>query len=124
MKYMLDTNILIKLKDRMRLEKVDDICISAITYAELEFGVSKSQNQEKNRKAPLTVMSGITVVPFDADAARTYGDIRASLESKGNMIGPNDTLIAAHAKSLNLTLVTNNTREFDRVEGLNVGDWT
>ncbi len=68
-------------------------------------------------------LSEIQVVPFDANAAREYGDIRADLEKRGLIIGGNDMLIAAHAKSLNLTLITNNQREFERVKGLKLENW-
>ena len=132
MKYMLDTNVLIHLirnksenvKNRLRREKIEDVCISSITYAELEYGVSKSSDKEKNALALLTVMSGIKVLPFGESVGKVYGDIRASLEKEGNIIGPNDLLIASHAKTEGLTLVTNNTREFNRVRGLKVEDWT
>ena len=71
----------------------------------------------------LTFLSNIDVVPFDADAARSYGEIRHALKSKGQLIGANDMLIAAHAKSLGYTLITNNTKEFERVEGLLLENW-
>ena len=71
----------------------------------------------------MTFLSSIAVVPFDADAAREYGLIRADLKKKGTLIGANDLLIAAHARALGVTLVTNNTREFERVEGLMVENW-
>ena len=91
--------------------------------AELEFGVCNSSRPEQNRLALMTFLSRIEVVPFGAEAAREYGSIRADLTRKGTLIGANDLLIAAHAKALGLTLVTNNTREFDRVEGLKVENW-
>ena len=130
--FMLDTNIIVYAKNK-RPESVlkklmeyrpEDMCVSAVTLAELEFGACKSSRPEQNRLALLTFLSRIPVVPFDADAAREYGDIRAGLTKKGTVIGANDLLIAAHARSLNLTLVTNNTREFERVEGLRVENWT
>ena len=132
MKYMLDTNVLVHLirnksenvKNRLRQENISDVCISSITYAELEYGVSKSSNKEKNALALLTVLSGIKVLPLGESAGKVYGSIRASLEKDGNVIGPNDMLIAAHALAEGLTLVTNNTREFRRVPGLNIEDWT
>ena len=71
----------------------------------------------------MTFLSGIAVIPFDAAAAREYGRIRADLKRKGTLIGANDLLIAAQAKSLDVTLVTNNTREFERVEGLKLENW-
>ena len=131
MKYMLDTNIcifIIKHKPEnviRRLEEHDpgDICISSITYAELAHGVERSQSKEKNRIALTVFLSEIPIVPFDDLAAQVYGVIKADLQKKGTPIGLLDTLIAAHAKSLNLTLVTNKTREFAEVEDLELEDW-
>ena len=122
---MLDTNICIfaiKHKPPALIRNFlqhdpDDLCISAITYAELMHGVEKSQSTAQNRAA-------ITLLSFDDRAAEEYGQIRVDLERKGTPIGPLDTLIAAHAWSRGLTLVTNNTREFFRVENLPVEDWT
>lgn len=132
MKYMLDTNICIytiKHTSELLLNKFinhnpDDICISSITYAELMHGVYKSQAKEKNELAVSLFLSPITILDFDAVAAREYGIIRAELEKKGTPIGPMDMLIAGHAKSENLVLVTNNKREFERVEDLIIEDWT
>ena len=131
MKYMLDTNIciyIIKHQPENVIRKFmehdpDDICISAITYAELAHGVEKSQAREKNRVALMLLLSEIQIVPFDDLAAQVYGVVKADLQKKGTLIGPMDTLIAAHAKALNLTLVTNNTKEFARVDGLELEDW-
>ena len=131
MKYMLDTNICIfitkhkpesVIKKFMKLEP-NDICISSITYSELVHGVEKSQAIEKNRIALTVLLSEIEIIPFDSTAAQVYGWIKADLQKKGTPIGPLDTLIAAHAKSLELTLVTNNTREFSRVDGVELEDW-
>lgn len=131
MKYMLDTNICIfiikqkpenVLKRFLQLEP-GDICISSITYAELVHGVEKSQAREKNRLALTVFLSEIQIMPFDDLAAEIYGTVKTDLQKKGTMIGPFDTLIAAHAKSLDLMLVTNNTKEFARVEGLELEDW-
>ena len=131
MRFMLDTNIIAYAKNN-RPESVlqhltqyrpEDLCISAITMAELEFGVCNSSRPDQNRMALLLFLSRISVLPFDAEAAREYGMIRADLTKKGTIIGANDLLIAAHARSLGLTLVTNNTREFDRVENLRVENW-
>ncbi len=91
--------------------------------AELEYGVCHSSKPEQNRLALMAFLSGISVVPFDGSTAREYGLIRQELTQGGKLIGANDLLIAAHAKALGLTLVTNNTREFERVRGLNVEDW-
>ena len=131
MKYMLDTNIciyIIKHQPENVIQKFmehdpDDICISAITYAELVHGVEKSLAREKNRIALTVFLSEIQIVPFDDLAAQVYGCVKADLQKKGTPIGPLDTLIAAHAKALNLTLVTNNTKEFARVDDLEVEDW-
>ena len=131
MKYMLDTNIcifVIKNKTESVLQKFmehnpNDICISSITYAELLHGVEKSMAKEKNRIALTMFLSEIQIVSFDVLAAQSYGIIKANLQKKGQPIGPMDILIAAHAQSIGLTLVTNNTREFSRVENLVLEDW-
>ena len=131
MKLMLDTNICIHIIRRKPPEVLalfkaytpGDVCISAITLAELEYGAEKSAFPEKNKLALALFLSGIAILPFDEAASAEYGRIRASLEKAGTPIGANDLLIAAHAKSLGLTLVTNNAREFCRVEGLQVENW-
>jgi tRNA(fMet)-specific endonuclease VapC len=101
----------------------EDLCVSSITYAELMHGVEKSQSVDKNRLAISLFLSPITILNFDGKAAEEYGRIRADLERKGTPIGPLDMLIAGHAKSKGLILVTNNTREFERMDGLAVEDW-
>ncbi len=131
MKYMLDTNICIlaiKKKPESVINKLQsldpsDICISAITYAELILGVEKSQFPDKNRLALTMLLSNISILDFGQKASEEYGKVRAELERKGTPIGPMDTLIAAHARSEGLILVTNNTREFIRVENLSLEDW-
>lgn len=130
MKYMLDTNtciFIIKKDEKVlhHLKNIDfkEICISSITLAELEYGVAKSDYIEKNKKALKDFISNFYVLPFDENAANKYGKIRAYLETNGNTIGAMDMLIAAHAKSENLILVTNNTKEFNRVQGLQIEDW-
>lgn len=131
MKLMLDTNIciaIIKQKPIDILQKfsayqVGDICISSVTLAELRYGVAKSQYQEKNQTALDEFILPLEVAHFDEAAASVYGALRASLEKKGTPIGALDTMIGAHALSLNLTLVTNNTKEFNRIVGLKVIDW-
>ena len=128
MKYMMDTNICIyaiKNKSESVIRKIlsqnpEDLCISA----ELMHGVEKSQAVEKNRIAMSLFLSAITVLDFDGEAAEAYGQIRAELERKGTPIDPMDLLIAGHARSQGLILVTNNTREFARVTGLRIEDWT
>ena len=132
MKYMLDTNIciyVIKHKPETVIRNFlshdsEEICISAVTYAELMHGVEKSAAIDKNKIALTMFLSPITVLEFHASAAEEYGKIRANLERKGTPIGPMDLLIAGHAKAEGLVLVTNNTREFLRVEGLMLEDWT
>lgn len=132
MKYMLDTNICIHaIKNRPETvirnflkHEPSELCISSITYAELMHGVEKSQDTERNRVAITLFLSPLSVLEFDNYAAEEYGKVRTELERKGTPIGPMDTLIAAHARAENLILVTNNTREFNRVEGLNVENWT
>ena len=132
MKYMLDTNICIyaiKHKPDTVIRKFlshdpEELCISAITYAELMHGVEKSMAVERNRIAMSLFLSPITILQFDGQAAEEYGRIKTDLEKKGTPIGPMDTLIASHAKSRGLIIVTNNTREFNRVVGLTVEDWT
>lgn len=132
MKYMLDTNICIYAIKHKPAEVInnflehnpDDMCISSITYGELMHGVEKSQAIERNRAAITLFLSAIAILTFDSRAAEEYGRVRAELEKSGTPIGPMDTLIAGHAKSEGLILVTNNTREFMRVRGLRVEDWT
>ena len=130
MKYMLDTNtcIFIIKKDENVLSHLKniyfkEICISSITISELEYGVAKSMHSEKNQKALDAFVYNFSILPFDSNAAHEYGKIRANLEKIGSPIGGMDMLIAAHAKSQKLILVTNNTKEFIRVNGLNIEDW-
>jgi tRNA(fMet)-specific endonuclease VapC len=129
---MLDTNAcvdLIRRRDeiilgRMKRCSPDELCISAVTLSELEYGAAKSANTPRNRLALAEFMTPLAVAPYDDTAAALYGRIRTELESKGTPIGPLDTMIAAHALSLGLTLVTDNEREFRRVSGLKVQNWT
>lgn len=131
MPYLLDTNIciyIIKQKakpvfDRFNLVKFGEIAISIITVSELEYGARKSSNPQKNFLALNKFLIPLSIIDFDYSAAIEYGIIRSDLEIKGTPIGPLDTLIAAHAKSLSYTLVTNNIREFNRVIGLQVENW-
>ena len=131
MKYLLDTNIciyLIKKKPKEVIEKlsninINDVGISSITLSELEYGVEKSSNPEKNRIALLEFISMLEIYNYDDIASKEYGIIRSDLEKKGQIIGSLDLLIAAHAKSLNIILVTNNEKEFKRVKGLKIENW-
>lgn len=99
------------------------MCISSVTYAELVHGVENSQAVERNRLALALLLTNIYILDFDAAAAESYGAIRADLEKRGTPIGPLDMMIAGHAKSLEYTIVTNNTKVFSRVSGLNVENW-
>ena len=129
--YMLDTNIciyLINSKCPNLARKITDISnnniyVSAITQCELEYGVAKSRNPVKNARALTKFLSVLNVISFDTAAAEAYGEIRAYLECKGHIIGNMDMLIAAHAKSKGFTVVTNNTREFERINGLKLENW-
>ena len=131
MKYMLDTNICIyAIKHKpetvfLKLQAVDpqDVCVSSVTYAELVHGVEKSAAIEKNRLALSMLLANIEIMNFDVDAANCYGKIRADLEKKGTPIGPLDTMIAGHAQSLGYTVVTNNVKEFSRVNNLKIENW-
>lgn len=132
MLYMLDTNICIylikrrsdELLNRMRVFRTGEIGVSVVTAAELQYGVSKSQNKERNQAALEVFLLPLDIADFSFAVTVVYGDIRAQLERQGQPIGPLDTMIAAHALSLDVPLVTNNTREFERVRGLRVEDWT
>ncbi len=132
MKYMLDTNICIYVikhkpeKVFQKLQGIDpnDVCVSAVTYAELMHGVEKSVSVDKNRLALAMLLANIEIKDFGVDAANCYGKLRADLEKKGTPIGPLDMMIAGHAKSLGLTVVTNNDKEFSRVVDLKIENWT
>ena len=131
MEYLLDTNICIylikqkppKVLARFQTFTLSDIGISSITVAELEYGICKSQQQEKNRSALMQFLIPLEIVEFDQAAAAVYGEIRSDLESRGLVIGAMDMLIAAHAFSLGVTLVSNNVREFSRIASLSLENW-
>lgn len=131
MKLMLDTNICIYIIKQQPVAvlkrfleyQIGDIGISSITLSELRYGVAKSTHQEKNTKALDEFITPLEIVSFDEEAAHIYGDIRATLEKAGTPIGSMDMLIAAHAVSLGIPLVTNNSREFIRIPALNIIDW-
>ena len=132
MRYLLDTNICIflirnkspRVLSELRKHNPSDLCISTITVAELEYGCDRSAKPEKNRFALTEFFSPFTLLPFDEVAARAYGRVRTDLEKVGTPIGSMDLLIAAHAVSQQMIVVTNNTREFKRVKGLAVEDWS
>lgn len=129
-KYMLDTNIaiyVIKNKPIQVLDQfnhhADQMCLSMITVSELLHGAEKSQFPKKTLRQVEDFISRLAVLDYDYAAASQYGDIRANLERKGMPIGLNDLHIAAHARSRGLVLVSNNLREFERVEGLRLENW-
>lgn len=130
LKYMLDTNIaiyVIKRKPISALEKFNQyasqLCVSNITVAELIHGAEKSQNRKQAFTLVEDFLSRLSILDYDYAAAGHYGDIRANLELKGTPIGVNDLHIAGHARSTGLILVSNNLREFERVEGLRLDNW-
>ncbi|WP_434708704.1 tRNA(fMet)-specific endonuclease VapC [Pseudomonas sp. R1-1] len=129
-KYMLDTNICIftiKSKPQIVREAFNrhsgQLCISAITLMELIYGAEKSAAPEKNLAVVEGFVARLDVLPFDNDAAAQTGMIRSELAKAGTPIGPYDQMIAGHARSLGLIVVTNNVREFERVPGLRIEDW-
>jgi tRNA(fMet)-specific endonuclease VapC len=131
MRYILDTDIciyIIKKKPEQVLKKLaklasTDIAISTVTLSELIYGAEKSQHKEKNLEALTGFLVPIDILPWDESAAKSTGEIRAVLEKSGKVIGPYDLQIAGQALSLNLTLVTNNEKEFSRVKGLKIENW-
>lgn len=128
---MLDTNICIytinkkpvDVLNRFKQEIPKGLCISAITLAELKHGVEKSANPARNELALAQLLTALTVIPFDDLAAIEYGKICAYLQKQGKPIGTMDMLIAASALAAGITLVTNNTREFERVPNLSLENW-
>jgi len=132
MKYLLDTNICIylinerpqDLLNKFEQYPIDEFGISSITHAELQYGIAKSTHKEKNKEALDQFLLPLTILPFHGDEVTAcYGEMRALLESKGEAIGPFDMLIAAHALSLNLILISNNVKEFARIPGLKLENW-
>ena len=130
--YMLDTDISIyvmkrshpSLIERLKRTPIGDVCISVITKAELLLGVELSRKRADDQAAVDEYVRHVEVLDFPEDAASHYAQIRADLKPHGAMIGANDLLIAAHARSLEMTLVTNNVSEFRRVNGLKIENWT
>lgn len=132
MKYLIDTNICIYIMNqrppaliqKFKDTEIGQIGISAITVSELSYGVAKSKFQKQNSKRLEEFLIPFEILPYDENASTCYGEIRSQLESRGNIIGPLDLLIAAHALSRNLILVTNNEKEFKRIESLNIENWS
>jgi tRNA(fMet)-specific endonuclease VapC len=130
MKWMLDTDTCIAIikkhpgaLKKLRGKSIGQVGISAITLGELSFGAAKSTQPAEAGAALGDFLLALEVAPFNEQAAMHYGPIRASLSRRGKPIGPLDTLIASHARALEVTLVSHNIREFGRVEGLRVDDW-
>ncbi len=129
--YMLDTNICIYVlknhsdKLRYKFKAIKDICISSVTYGELCFGIENGSNKMKEERwRQLDIFTQrLLIDPWDENAGRHYGSIRAKLKKDGTPIGNNDILIAAHARSIKAVLVTNNVREFNRVPDLIIENW-
>jgi tRNA(fMet)-specific endonuclease VapC len=130
-RYLLDTNICIylikqkptRVKEKFSAYSVGEIGVSSITVGELWYGVAKSERRETNEQALEQFLLPLVVSTFDEGAAEVYGEIRAALEKEGRPIGAMDMLIAAHAVSMGVVLVTNNEREFSRVPELIVENW-
>ena len=130
-RYLLDTNVVsfhirgssAALQGRLRRIKAASVALSVVTEMEIRFGLARNPGL---RIAPLVeqFLDAMTILPLDSDVARAYARIRSELEAEGRPIGPLDTMIAAHAVSVGATLVTNDVREFRRVRGLRVADWT
>ncbi|ENV27579.1 TPA: type II toxin-antitoxin system VapC family toxin [Acinetobacter baumannii] len=130
LRYMLDTNIVIyTIKNKPPEVKVrfnavaTQLCVSSITVAELIYGAENSQNPIKNLRVVEDFLSRLQILDYTPEAAAQYGMIKADLRRKGTLISDNDTHIAAHARSHGLILVTNNTKEFQRVEALQLENW-
>ena len=131
-RYMLDTDTCSYIMKRssppvlrrLRAVPVTDVCMSVITKSELLYGVEVSPRRSQDAAALAALLPYVEVLDFPDDAASHYAEIRADLKKRGAMIGANDLLIAAHARNLGVTLVTNNTAEVERVKGLTLENWT
>lgn len=131
MKYLLDTNVCARylngrspaVRERIRATNRDDIAVCSVVKAELFYGAMRSNNPQKTLANQQQFLNLFVSLPFDDNVALVYGEIRAQLTALGTPIGPNDFQIAAIALAKNLILVTHNTREFSRVNGLQIEDW-
>jgi tRNA(fMet)-specific endonuclease VapC len=128
---MLDTDICsyiirekpLKVFERFEALDMDQLFISVVTYAELIYGVEHSSSKKMNRSIVEDFVNHLNIIEWDKSAAEQYGKIRAFLQAKGNIIGAMDMMIAAHAVSQKMTLITNNEKHFKRVPKLNVENW-
>ena len=132
MKYLIDTNICIYIMNNRPKDVIQkfkqfnpgEVGISMITVSELQYGVAKSTHRKQNQIRLDEFLAPLEILTYNEIAARTYGDIRFQLEKYGKPIGPLDLLIAAHALSQNLIIVTNNVKEFKRIKNLKVENWS
>ena len=130
-KYLIDTNICIYIMNKRPMEiinkfklfDVGEIGVSTITVSELQYGVSKSKKGRLNKQRIEEFLCPLEILPYDEIAAGVYGDIRIQLEKRGEPIGPLDLMIAAHALSRNLVLISNNEKELKRIKNLKVKNW-
>jgi tRNA(fMet)-specific endonuclease VapC len=131
-RYLIDTNILIflcnsksePLEHKFKMHRPEEFLVSSITVGELIYGVNKSRHRDRNLQGILKILSPFKIIDFDSSDGWEYGEIRAELEKKGTIIGGNDIMIAAQAKRRGLIVITNNVKEYKRVYGLQVEDWT
>ena len=131
MKYLLDTNVWIDYLNgrfptvvtRIQESDPDDLCLSSVVMAELRYGAEKSRRKKLNHELLDTLSRDVRWVDFDLDGARAYGELRTTAEKRGAPLGPYDMMIAAHALSLGLIVVTDNEREFGRVKLLRIENW-
>ena len=129
--YMLDTDICsyiirerpLQVLDRFKQVEIEQLCISAVTYAELIYGVEHSSSKKVNGTIIDDFVRHLNIISWDEKAAEYYGNLRACLRAKGQIIGSMDMMIAAHARSRGMTVVTNNDRHFKKVPNLNVENW-
>ncbi len=130
-RYMLDTDICsyvirerpLEVFEKFKKVEVNQLCISVVTYAELIYGVEHSSSRKINRPIIDDFVRHLDIITWDEDAAEHYGKIRAFLRAEGNIIGSMDMMIAAHARSRNMTLITNNDKHFKRVPNLRIENW-
>ena len=131
MRYLLDTNVCVdyltgrypSVAARLRALGPSDVCLSSVVVAELRYGADRSAHPRRNHRMLDALTDEIACRAFEGTAAASYGKVRSDLERRGRPIGPNDMLIAAHALSLGLVLVTDNVREFGRIGGLDLENW-
>ena len=132
MKYMLDSDACIYMHNNVSIDyfsklsnlgENSEVLLSTIVLSELQYGVSNSDRIEDNQMKLQCFLEGVRIMPYDIKCTSYYGEIRAILRKQGNPIGPNDMFIAAHAIAENATLITNNTREFERIDNLKVLSW-